>query len=51
MNEQLQEISERIKNLKINISEKKEKCLHHRHNLKQKKRLFSRGKNTTMPKY
>lgn len=51
MNEQLQEISERIKNFKINISEKKEKCLRYRHNLKQKKRPFGRVQNITMPKY
>lgn len=51
MNEQLQEISERIKNFKINISEKKKKCLRYRHNLKQKKRPFGRVQNITMPKY
>lgn len=51
MNEQLQEISERIKNFKINISEKKEKCLRYRHNLKQIKRPFGRAQNITMPKY
>lgn len=39
------------KKLKINISEKKEKCLHYRHNLKQKKRPFGRAQNITMPKY
>ena len=39
------------KNFKINISEKKKKCLHHRHNLKQKKRPFGRAQNITMPKY
>ena len=39
------------KNFKINISEKKEKCLHYRHNLKQKKRPFGRAQNITMPKY
>ena len=44
MNEQLQEISERIKNLKINISEKKEKCLRYRHNLTQKETYFEKEK-------
>lgn len=40
-----------IKKLKIKISEKKEKCLYYRHNLKQKKRPFGRAQNITMPKY
>ena len=39
------------KKLKINISEKKEKCLRYRHNLKQIKRPFGRAQNITMPKY
>lgn len=39
------------KKLKINISEKKEKCLRYRHNLTQKKRPFRRAQNITMPKY
>lgn len=44
-------IDDIIKKIKINISEKKEKCLRYRHNLKQKKRLFGRAQNITMPKY
>lgn len=37
--------------IKINISEKKKKCLRYRHNLKQIKRPFGRAQNITMPKY
>lgn len=39
------------KNFKINISEKKRKCLRYRHNFSQKKRPFGRAQNITMPKY
>ena len=49
MNEQLQEISERIKNFKINISEKKKKCLRYRHNLKQKRDLLGEYKTSQCP--